>query len=492
MIGEIDSTQAATRVLDAQFATFDTASDPGVPGDGLVTVADLQAVVADDARYTPEQQQAAAFLLSSTAARSFLDVADGIGAVDGAISQGDVDQAQVIIAGGGLEAGLLDTAAGAGTQDGYVGSGDLSAVASDPGIPDSLKSALQNLPPGLPLQTQLDAVVALRQLHGDPTAVSQLQALLGSTAFKGLDEAQQHQALLLLGTDSATSASIRTRLAVYDLVNPDAGGVLENPAALRDFMRVDAQPVTEWLLALPPGGVPDARRQPVAVPEPGRSSTDFIFGVQGSTAYFTDVYNVDIDGHQIAIHVPIREEMPDGVPDGLEGQRFRPPSVEAVIRALAAQPPGTLEGVDRITLEPFPRLELDENGSIVVSDTGASFEGETNTIRIHPTGSDDPPLTQGALDFLVTHEVGHSVEQPATGLFGLATEWNLAVYRDRLFATSYAAENYPTPGAEIVGDATEDFADAYAIYQLVKGTPDEVQMRALMPARFDLLDRMYG
>ena len=48
------------------------------------------------------------------------------------------------------------------------------------------------------------------------------------------------------------------------------------------------------------------------------------------------------------------------------------------------------------------------------------------------------------------------------------------------------------PGAEIVGDATEDFADAYAIYQLVKGTPDEVQMRALMPARFDLLDRMYG
>lgn len=373
-----------------------------------------------------------------------------------------------------------------------MGGIDLAAAASDPGIPDSLKTALKDLPPGLPLHTQLDAVVALRQLHGDPLAVAQLQGLLGSPAFKGLDEAQQHQALLLLGTDSATSASIRTRLSVYDVVNPQAGGVLENPAALRDFMRVDAQPVTEWLLALPDSGVPDARRQPIEVPEPGRSSTDFTFGVQGRTAYFTDVYNVTIDGHQIAIHVPIREEMPEGVPDGLEGQTFRPPSVASVIRSLAAQPPGTLDGVDRITLEPFPRLELDEGGNIVVADTGASFDGETNTIRIHPTSEDEAPLTQAALDFLVTHEVGHSVQQPATGLFGLPTQWNLAVHRDRLFATSYAAGGYPTPGAEIVGDATEDFAEAYAIYQLVKGTPDEVQMRALMPARFELLDRMYG
>lgn len=477
----------ATQVVDRSFAAFDTAREGDASqADGKISIEDLQAVVANvDGRFSRDDVQTALFLLTSTAARSFLDVGAGRGDVDGTISRDDVDGALATIASGGLDAALLDTAAGQGSADGYVGGIDLQAAQSDPGIPDGLRDMLSNLPPGLPLQTQLRAAFALRATADDPAAQIQLPYLIASPAFRGLDEAQQAQALALFGSGTAVSEHALTDLLDVSAIGLEPKVDLDSTASLQAYLLSVATPVDAWRDAYPASGIPDDRRRDYSYPEtPGRTSGPFPSGdlPNADVVLFADAYYVDVEGQTIEVLFPRADQF--------DARGYAYPTIEQVAKALAAQPAVSLENIDRVVVNPYTPLEQDPaTGAITKSDAGAYYSGDSGTISINPAPA-GTPSTQASLDFTIAHEVGHAVAQPGR-IYGVALEWSLAVQSDRLFPTEYSDDNY-VAGAENLYDPTEDFAEAYMIYQLVKGTPDEAQMRALMPERFAALDRMFG
>lgn len=470
---------SATRVLDRSFTAFDTAKqgDPA-QADGRVSQDDLQAVADNrDGRFSKDEVDAATFLLESRAARSFLDVAGrGPDDVDGTIGRGDVDAALVTIAGGGLDQALLDTAAGRGRADGHIGNDDLVAALRDPGVPQDLKDSLARLPEDLPLQTQLGAVFALRNNADDPEATAQLETLLGAPAFKGLDEAQQRQALALFGGTNAVSEQARGKLGDIDLADP---------ASLGKFLLTEAKPADLWRDAAPASGVPDSQRKPYTVDGPEAIEHEFPSGTQPDATDKLPAwkYTVQVDGQSIEVLVPKDE--------ALRTDKSYP-TIEQIAKGLAAQPSASLEATDRVVVNPSTPKEKDDKGNVV--DSGADMYAGGNTIGINPHGLDSP-RAQRDFDFTFLHETAHLVEQPPQ-IFGQSMAWNAAVQQDRLFSTHYADDRYVDDGGSTIDpslgvDPGEDFAEAYMIYHLVKGTPDEVQMRALMPARFAILDKMF-
>lgn len=142
--------QSALQTLTRDFAAFDAAlkGDPAKT-DGLISVDDLR-VVADNVggKYSADQQQAAQFLLDNPAQLNFVDVASGVGNVDGMISQDGLTNATGVVNGGNEQSlnALLDTAAsqrGEGRGDGIHGSRDIHALLMDPGLNPDLRALLQ-------------------------------------------------------------------------------------------------------------------------------------------------------------------------------------------------------------------------------------------------------------------------------------------------------------------------------------------------------------
>lgn len=95
----------------------------------------------------------------------------------------------------------------------------------------------------------------------------------------------------------------------------------------------------------------------------------------------------------------------------------------------------------------------------------------------HPQGAD---YLTGSL----VHEVGHFESQTNYGYNSSGQgwqEWRDAMQADRLAPSAYGKSN-----------PDEDFAESYALYFQVRGTPQEAEVRALMPERFRLIDDLLG
>ncbi|MGO1070655.1 hypothetical protein [Lysobacter sp. CA199] len=473
----IDATRAIQIVRD-NFADFDTAKPSWLPiADNRVSQDDLRAVAANaDGKFSSEEAQAAQFLLDSKAARSLLDVGAGRGTVDGTISRDDVDGAWNSVQSGELDARLLDTAHGAGRADGYVSANDIADARNDAAIPQSLKDALGRLPDDLPLPTQVQTALAMHRNAGDAQALDSIGKLVDSPAFRGLDEDQQKQALVLFGSDTPVSQQVRGQLGGIDL---------NDPAALRKFMLTEARPTDLWRNAAPDSGVADSRRKPYEISGPETIDYDFPSGTQPNASESKPAlkYTVEVDGRSIEVILPAADARDDG-------KSY--PTLEQIAKGLAAQPSASLAATDKVVVNPYTPKEED-NGKVV--DSGADMYATGGAFYINPHDLDNPRV-QKDFDFTFMHETAHLVEQPG-GFFGVPMEWNHAVQKDQLFATHYADNNYVPEGSSTINpslgtDPAEDFAEAYMTYHLVKGTPDEAQMRALMPERFAILDRMFG
>jgi hypothetical protein len=105
--------------------------------------ADLRRLLTQSGPELPaEVRAAAALLLSSPVSRRALDVAAGIGEVDGVIGRRDLEAlARRLANGERLTAIIADTAAGKGRPDGRVSPEDLLAVAADPSTRNAQKRA---------------------------------------------------------------------------------------------------------------------------------------------------------------------------------------------------------------------------------------------------------------------------------------------------------------------------------------------------------------
>lgn len=201
---------SATRTIDRDFATFDTAlqNDAG-KADGKISQEDLKTVADNrDGRFSDEQQQTAKFLLDSKASNSFLDVGAQKGSVDGVISRSDINGALETLASGSYLDEMLDTAAGVGGRDGNVSNQDLTAALSDPGIPQEVKDAVNVLllaPEGSEgLHEVLKGVTA--------DEVGSLSSLYQSPQFRdlsGSDKQLVGQAVRDSGGDQTVTSSVR-------------------------------------------------------------------------------------------------------------------------------------------------------------------------------------------------------------------------------------------------------------------------------------------
>ena len=80
----------------------------------------------------------------------------------------------------------------------------------------------------------------------------------------------------------------------------------------------------------------------------------------------------------------------------------------------------------------------------------------------------------------LTHEAGH---------FDAHARWGQAAWAPGR-AVMKADELEPSGYAR--GNADEDYAESYRLYFQVKGTPAEAEVRALLPARFQLLDTLHS
>ncbi|QWP78332.1 hypothetical protein J5226_08055 [Lysobacter sp. K5869] len=474
----IDAARAIQIVRD-NFADFDTAKPNWLPlPDGKVSLDDLRVVAANaEGKFSPEEAQAAQFLVDSKAARSALDVGAGRGEVDGTISREDADGAWNSVQSGELDQRLLDTAAGLGGADGKFGAQDVAAARQDIAIAQTLKDALGKLPDDLPLQTQVQAALAMHRNADDEQALTQVGTLIDSPAFRGLNEDQQTQALALFGNNTAVSSAARQKLEGLDL---------NDTASLRKFMLTEARPTDLWRDAAPDSGVADSRRKPYDISGPETTDYEFASGTEPNKNVKEPAlkYTVHVDGREIDVIVPASEARDDG-------KSY--PTVDQIAKGLAAQPSPSLAATEKVVVNPYTPKETDKNGQVV--DSGADMYATGGSFYVNPHGVDRPRV-QKDFDFTFMHETAHLVRQPS-GPFGIPMEWNLAVQKDQLFSTHYADDRYVADGGSAIDkdlgiDPGEDFAEAYMTYHLVKGTPDEAQMRALMPERFAILDRMFG
>lgn len=137
----------ALQTVNRDFAAFDSALRGET--DGLISASDLRQI-ADNAggKYSPEQQQAARFLLDNPAQFKFVDGASG-GRMDGLFDRAALDKANQLLAGDPNAAldGLLDTAASGKDEiasDGIHGTRDINALLSDPGLNPDLRALLRN------------------------------------------------------------------------------------------------------------------------------------------------------------------------------------------------------------------------------------------------------------------------------------------------------------------------------------------------------------
>lgn len=239
--------ERATEVLDRDFDTYDTAKQGGGRGDGKISQNDLRTVAENkDGKYSDEQKAAAQLLLDSKAGRNFLDTANGKGwGVDGTISREDVTAAKNAIADGSYTHRMLDTAATNGGwftgPDGKVSQSDIDAALNDPGMPQSVKDAIQLARAGQP-----DADLGfLKDLTADKAKAA--SELFNSPEYKALGAEEKKlvaQAWREGKGDEAVVRDVQARLA-------DPAFQSASPALRADRLREVALLHSEGFKSLP-------------------------------------------------------------------------------------------------------------------------------------------------------------------------------------------------------------------------------------------------
>lgn len=384
------------------------------------------------------------------------DLEAAVANADGSLSEQEIGAAQI----------LLDRQASRDTA-----AQDTAAQNQD------LLDAIEQLPDDLQTMTAVRATVALIGHRSDPDALAAITDLAASEAFRTLDSSQQNQALVFFGGTTEMSGAARDRLGGIDLADP---------GALQEYLLTEARPADLWREVQPDSGFPDHARKDYGISGPEDITHQFPSRTQPDAEETLGAwrYTVHVDGQSIEVIVPKHSDRDTSV--------YSYPSLPMIAQALAAQPSVSLEATDRVVLLPGYPQTTDDQGNVV--DRTALMWAGNGTITVNLRSASNP-YEQKNVDYTFLHETAHLVEQPWQGDFPLFKPgWNDAVDADRLFPTGYATDNY-VPNSKNNGvisrKPTEDFAEAYMIYHAVKGTPDEARMRALMPARFEILDQMF-
>lgn len=300
----------------------------------------------------------------------------------------------------------------------------------------------------------------------DARATEIITDLAESPGFEGLTADEQTRMLNYVGGDS-------------DLVNPGAraalGGVLDSagygsatPAEQTEQLRtfLADQPGRQGVVSLPEGFT-DGQRGEYEIGEPTEVDSFEFRGTEEAALR----YDVEVGGRTIPVYMPATTDPSNG--------HFH--SVEEVARGLAALPESSLETVTRVVVNPqenpddeYWRNEFgDPNFSSYMT---ASADG---TATVYPTTH---PQSQTSFDSSITHETGHFVSNGAWGHDNTGERWG--PWRDAIASDGIAPSDYGT------NNPSEDFAETFSLYQAVRGTDQEAELRAVFPERFRIIDEL--
>ncbi|MBZ4401958.1 hypothetical protein [Myxococcus sp. AS-1-15] len=305
----------------------------------------------------------------------------------------------------------------------------------------------------------------------------QLSTVLESEAFSQLEPREQERLLQLVGgTNPQLSQPIRQELfRNVDNVFRSAEVEPEDQANyLRNYLPDMRQQVPGAPDHVPTTETPyDARRRDVAVenlhevfePKPG----------------FPTQYEVVVDGKSVRVTMwPPPEPLPEG---------RRQLDVESVANAIAALPAWARESLKKVhikgTAHKLDTTNPDQNRKAFMA------ADDKGVVTIHPIWGlpEDPKQLQNHIDGTLVHELAHTVSKQAWPKTSDWDAWTQAMETDGVSPSRYPQRKLKSEGLEKA--MQEDFSEAVKLYDQVRGTPYEAELRAMMPKRFELLDRFF-
>lgn len=150
-------------------------------------------------------------------------------------------------------------------------------------------------------------------------------------------------------------------------------------------------------------------------------------------------------------------------------------TINEVARGLATLTPGALSQIERVQVNPGANPHDAYWAKVYGEPNFRSYmtAGAAGTIDIYPYGH---YASQDGLNNSLVHEVGHIVSQRNWGNSNQDKRWD--DYRNAIAADGIAPSQYGrnSPG--------EDFSEFLTLYNAVRGTSQEKELRALMPNRF--------
>lgn len=300
----------------------------------------------------------------------------------------------------------------------------------------------------------------------DPTAREVITRTATSPGFAKLDADKQKKLLDLLGgTNVDLSRPARDAMSTvlhdpaFEKATPE-----QQKAQLEKFLT--DEPGLKDVVA-PQAGAFDGKRAKYTVHGP-TDVKDYAF--KGGKADAVK-YEVEIDGKKIPVHLP---KDPDAA------KKYH--SIEEVAKGLAALPQSSRDLVKEVNVE---RVDNPDDAHWAKEYNDPNFHsymtaGAAGTISIYPSTGSNP--SQSYLDGTMIHETGHTLSRRKWGddeNDPKWKDWRDAAAKDGVHASQYAKNSFG-----------EDFAETLQLYQQVKGTPQEAEIRALMPERFKIIDEL--
>lgn len=327
---------------------------------------------------------------------------------------------------------------------------DLTGLAGSPGfrnLNDSVKT---------------NALEEISRHPTDPAARQTLSNLAQSPGFGALSDADKNRMLNYAGGTNPLSTHVRPQLDTL-LRSPaysgaDAAGQSQQ---LRTFMQNNQVP-PGLVSSLPAANLP---QRPHTVHGP-TAVTNHAFASGAANA---NRYEVEIDGRRVPVFMP-------------QNPNSHQHTIDQVAQSLASLPAANRAAVNQVNVNPGTNPADPHWAQVYHTPNFRSYmtAGSAGTVDIYPSSGNPPGQTPMALS--MTHETGHVVSNRAWGDSANDPRWNTwrsATQHDGVSPSTYAT-NSPQ----------EDFAETMVLYQRVRGTPQEAEVRAMMPERFRVLDGM--
>jgi peptidoglycan hydrolase-like protein with peptidoglycan-binding domain len=317
----------------------------------------------------------------------------------------------------------------------------------------------------LPSSTQVHLLAVISNHHGDAGAQKTLEAVGVSRGFQYLEPEQQNKLLSLVGGTNR------------DLSKPARAG-LERMMAATGYATLNGP---DQLKALNTFLSDEAGLPPQVVSEPG--------AFDGRHAYLLVTGPVQIKAHPFeggkadAFKYEVQigdQKIPVLVAKKVQG-KLKTNSLDEVVRGLVALPLSSRRLVKEVSLESAPSKD-DPMWAIKYNDPNFHAymsAGAPGVVSVYPVKVLQP---QSSLSGALIHETGHilSLQKWGADADGPAwNDWRKAGLADGTSASEYAKKS-----------PHEDFGETLQAYHEAKGTPQEAEVRALMPARFKIIDEL--